>query len=84
MREEAKRQRAAAVAAITVMTISGHTFDGDEDSQGRMARAIIGMEDAEVLPWVLADNTVVEVGKTELREALRLCGAAQSALWVIA
>lgn len=83
LRELAKADRAVAVSAITITTAAGNTFDGDEASQGRMSRAIIGMEDTEVLPWVLADNTVIEVGKTELREALRLSGAAQSALWVI-
>ena len=32
--------------------------------------------------WVLADNTPAMVGKTELKEALRLAGQAQTAVWV--
>lgn len=83
VRALAKSARAEAVSSIVVTTQAGNTFDGDEASQGRMSRAIIGMDDADTMPWVLADNTVISVDKVELREALRLSGAAQSALWVI-
>ena len=84
LRDAWKAQRAAAVAAITVTTSTGKTFDGDEDSQTRMARAIVAMPAAgvEVMPWTLADNTVAQVTVAELAEALALAGAAQSALWV--
>src|SRR5450830_1468620 len=54
----AKSARQAAVAAIKVTTSSGKTFDGDETSQERMARAI-QMADAtgqSSTTWVLADN----------------------------
>lgn len=82
-RSEAKRRRAAAVAAIQVTTRAGNTFDGDEESQGRMARAILVLSSgfaASVL-WVLADNRVVEVSAEELTEALALAGRTQTALW---
>ncbi len=49
----------------------------------RLARSIVGLQAGEVSPWVLADNTVVLVDAVELREALRLAGAAQAALWNI-
>jgi len=86
LREQAKAQRAAAVEAITVTTAAGHTFDGDETSQTRMARAIIALQ-ATGTPstlWVLADNTPIDVPVAELVEALALSGAAQSAVWVLA
>jgi hypothetical protein len=84
-REAAKVARAAAVAAITVTTTTGKTFDGDEDSQTRMARAIIGLQAAGVptITWTLADNTVVAVTLAELTEALILSGQQQAALWPI-
>lgn len=80
----AKAQREQQVAQIKVTTQAGHTFDGDEVSQGRMARAIIALQGtgAPSVTWVLADNTPVEVTAAELTEALALAGAAQAAIWV--
>lgn len=84
-RAQAKAARAAAVQAITVTTATGKEFDGDETSQGRMARAIIGMQAAaaESITWVLADNTPATVTLAELTEALVLAGQQQAALWVL-
>ena len=77
-----KASRAEAVAAITVTTAAGNTFDGDEISQGRMARAICALRVmADTTGWVLADNTSVLVNKAELIEALSLAGSAQTLLW---
>lgn len=78
----AKAEREAAVAAIKVTTASGRTFDGDEASQSRMARALGAMDDTDTTAWVLADNSVAQVGRMELREALRLAGAEMTRLWV--
>ena len=84
-REEKKSARAAAVSVITVTTTAGNTFDGNEESQTRMTRAIIGMTatNTATINWVLADNTVIQATVAELTEALALAGAAQAALWVI-
>lgn len=84
-REQLKAEREAAVAAIKVTTQSGNTFDGDEISQGRMARAIIALQGtgAASVTWVLADNSVIEATAAELTEALALAGAAQAAIWVV-
>lgn len=84
-RERFKAGRADAVARITVTTASGRTFDGDENSQGRMARAILGMQtqpEGATVQWVLHDNTAVDVGIAELQEALTLAGLRQTELWV--
>lgn len=85
-REELKAERATAVEAIKVTTQTGNTFDGDETSQGRMARAIIALSTglAPSVNWVLADNNVINATSDELVEALALSGMAQAALWVIA
>jgi hypothetical protein len=85
LRAEAKAARATAVAAITVTTSAGKVFDGDETSQTRMARAIIGMQAASVgtISWTLANNQSVTVTIAELTEALILAGQEQAALWPI-
>lgn len=84
-RDEAKAARAAAVDAIQVTTQAGNTFDGDEVSQGRMARAIIALQATSTpsVTWVLADNTSIQATAAELTEALALAGAVQAALWVL-
>lgn len=84
LREEWKASRAAAVEAIKVTTTAGNEFDGDETSQGRMARAIIalGTTPGGTVNWVLADNSVINATAAELAEALALAGAEQAALWV--
>ena len=83
LREAAKAARVAAVEAITVTTAAGHTFDGDETSQARMSRAVLVLSTgaAASVPWVLADNTVIQATAAELTEALALAGAEQARLW---
>lgn len=80
--KRAKEARADIVNSIIVTTASGKQFDAHEDAQNRMARAVVGLEDNETTGWVLADNTIAVVTKEELREALRLAGAAQTQAWV--
>lgn len=84
-RECAKEARQKAVDAIKVTTQAGNTFDGDETSQTRMARAVLAMQatGAPSVTWVLADNTVIQATAPELTEALALAGAEQARLWVI-
>lgn len=79
---QAKAERAAAVAAITV-EIDGMVFDGDEKAQERMARAV-SMADSldEETEWVLHDSTVAIVTADQLRRACRAAGKTQTALWV--
>lgn len=84
-REAWKVRRAENVARITVTTTAGNTFDGDELSQGRMARAILGLQalgEGATIRWVLADNSEIQATASELTEALQLAGQAQAALWV--
>lgn len=84
-RETAKAQRQKAVGAIRVTTAAGNTFDGDETSQTRMARAIIALQTTgtPAVTWVLADNSVIQATAVELSEALALAGAKQAEIWVI-
>ena len=83
-RDELKQRREQAVAAIKV-TVGNLVFDGDEESQTRMTRAIIGLQaaGAPTITWVLSDNTPAEVTLAELTTALVLAGQEQGRLWVI-
>jgi len=81
-RESFKAERLNQVQNIKVTTTSGKEFDGNEEAQGRMARAILVLDDIESTLWVLADNTPAEVTKTELKEALKLAGQAQTNIWI--
>ena len=82
--QQAKMERANAVSSITV-EVDGMVFDGDETAQDRMSRVASIAGDDELsttLPWVLANNTVVEVTVAQIKEALRKALYAQAALWV--
>lgn len=82
----AKVNRDESVSHIRVTTASGKTFDGDETSQTRMARAVVALQAAGQTQtlWVLADNVPTTVSLDELAEALALSGAEQTRLWVSA
>lgn len=82
--EQAKHERAKQVASIKV-EVDGMTFDGDETSQSRMARAlevasITGMQSTV---WVLADNTVAEVTVAQMQQALSKAMLEMGELWTV-
>lgn len=77
----AKRQRDFDVTQITVTTAAGNTFQGNEDAQTRMARAVTGLNPTETIQWKMADNTMLTVTREELKEALVLAGRAQETIW---
>lgn len=71
---EAKAAKDAALNAITVTTVSGKAFDGNETARTNMLSAItaasfLGQTSAN---WKLADNTVALVTLDEVKEALAL------------
>ena len=78
--EKLKEERTKAVEAITVV-VDGMEFDGDEESQTRMARAITGLEPSETQLWKLTNNTIVYPTREQLKQALRLAGERQTELW---
>lgn len=78
---KAKEERAEYVSKI-VVEVDGMKFDGDETSQDRMARSVVALnDDTETVQWVLADNTIAQVTRVQLKQALRLAGEAQTAIW---
>ena len=80
-----RQARQLAVSATKVTTRAGNTFDGDELSQGRMARAVLALTASQKpsMKWVLADNSVIEATQSELNEALTLASEAQSENWIV-
>ena len=77
---QAKQERAEEVEALTV-EVEGMIFDADETSQARMSVAASSMTDDELNVWVLHDNSIVQVTKSQLMQACRLARIAQSAVW---
>ena len=76
-----KAERQERVNAITV-EVDGMAFDGDELSQGRMARAVTAADQlTDTTQWTLHDNSVVTVTAQQLKTACRLAGEAQTAIW---
>lgn len=80
-RQAWKMARQEAVTKITV-EVNGLIFDGDEDSQNRMARTVAAADlMTETTEWTLADNTVATVSVQTLKTACRLAGEAQALIW---
>lgn len=76
-----KLGRQKKVDAISVV-VDGMLFDGDEESQNRMARAVAAADSLlEATEWTMADNTVAEVTVQQLKTACRLAGEEQTRIW---
>lgn len=80
-----KAERQAIVDAIVVTVLSGKVFDGNEEAQSRMSRAIQIAEIAGITSttWVLANNVPTVVTLPELKEALVLSMQAMGAVWAM-
>jgi len=76
-----KERRTAEIASITVTTSVG-TFDGDEESQVRMACELATMEDGDFTNWVLSNNTTVAVTRAQLKEALKAAKTKMTEIWL--
>lgn len=76
-----KENRQKAVDTIEV-TYNAVIYQGDETSQGRMARAIIGLPDnVATINWVAKDNTVHALNKIDLQTILANAGTQQANIW---
>ena len=80
-----KKERQATVDAITVTVSTGKIFDGNEEAQSRMARAIQAAQIASIstTTWVLSNNVPTTVTLAELQEALVLSMQAMGAVWAV-
>lgn len=80
---EWKQERERQVANITVQ-VDGKTFDGNEEAQSRMVRAVTVLQlqpKGTVVNWTLADNTVVPVTLPVLAAALTASMQRMAELW---
>ena len=78
-----KAMRQEIVDSIVVTVSSGKVFDGNEEAQSRMSRAIqtAEIDGIESTTWVLANNVPTVVTLPELKEALVLSMQAMGAVW---
>lgn len=82
---ELKEAKIKAVEDIIVSVYiydSPRPFQGDEKSQDRMSRAITAMDSSDKITWILADNTRLNVTKSNLQRVLRLAGQEQARIWI--
>ena len=76
-----KANRSEAVSNIEV-THNDVVYQGDEESQTRMSRAIIGLpDDVTTIPWTAKDNSPHELTRVDLTSILNLAGTAQTVIW---
>ena len=76
-----KRERAARVAEIEVEH-RGVIYQGDEESQTRLARAIVALPDDKATTlWIAKDNSEHYLTRPELQEILQAAGRRQSEIW---
>ena len=68
-----------------LVTIDAMVFNGDEISQGRMARAILALQAASQTStmWVLANNVPTTITVSQLQRALIAAGQYQTSVWAI-
>ena len=59
------------ISKIKTTSTNNNEFDCCEQSQERIARKILTMNDTEKVKWKLTDNKVVNVDKAELTEVLK-------------
>ena len=59
---------------------NGVVYQGDEKSQDRISRAIVGMDDDDTIEWKAKDNSKVTLLKSDLKQILRLAGVEQTKL----
>lgn len=65
-----------------MVNVNGFDLDANEAAQNRMSRAIISMNDDDIITWKGFHNTFGSLTKSELQEALKLAGIKQTELWV--
>lgn len=75
-------ERTKEVQAITVTIADGTVLDGDEMAQGRLARAVSSLTAEETTTWIDVDGLPHTLTQVQLKEALKLAGEAQTAIWV--
>lgn len=63
------------------VTYNDVVYQGDEKSQDRMSRAIVGSDDDDTIEWTAKDNSKVVLLRSDLKQILRLAGIEQTKVW---
>ena len=79
-KENAQRGRRSGIEELTVTTISGKVFNAGRDAMSLLTTAVVLGEAGISKSWRLEDDTVEVITWEELKEALILVAAAQTAL----
>ena len=79
-RAAAARARASDIAAIKVIAVQGKEFNGNEAEQSRLAVAITLLDPGESIEWVLADETVANLTREDLKDVLVAVGRISAAI----
>jgi len=76
------KQRDAETKQITVELSNGAVLNGDETSQSRISRAVLGLpDDTTEIAWIDASGEAVMLTKPDLQEALTLAGTKQTEIF---
>ena len=80
LKMQIKNNREIQVNKIEV-EYNGKFYQGDEKSQDRLSRSIVGMDDDDTIEWTAKDNSKVVLLKSDLKQILRLSGIEQTKVW---
>lgn len=63
------------------VTHNGIVYQGDEESQNRISRHIMSLDESETIQWKSADNSAICLTKSDLIKILALATKKQTELW---
>ncbi len=75
-----KSNRTKNIKNLTVV-VDNMEFDACEDSQNRLARAVLSNSSDTIIRWKLADNSVAIVTCEQLKQVLKATTDAQTSMW---
>ena len=78
---QVKKQNRKNIVNNIEVIYNGVVYQGDEKSQDRMSRAIVGMDDDDTIEWTAKDNSKVVLLRSDLKQILRLAGIEQTKVW---
>ena len=78
---QVKKQNRKNIVNNIEVIYNGVVYQGDEKSQDRMSRAIVGMDDDDTIEWTAKDNSKVVLLRSDLKQILRLAGIEQTKAW---
>lgn len=76
-----KKIKAILISNITVLH-NGVEYQGDEESQGRISRAINGLDDVSIIQWKAKNNLFYDLTKNDLIQILSLAIKEQTKIYV--